>query len=149
FDGAKTQILSVDGFTNFDDLTVYTGTVLVETNPNGTVILNGKLTNHGTIRTTQPVGRLELYYFGLAGAYPNSAGMRIEVTERSGGDPLTAIQVDRVDANHPHAPAGAVTDVYWTITPAGTNYVATVVLPQHGLGNPTACRYAGSSWDCD
>src|SRR5690606_40767287 len=91
------------------------------------------------------------YYFGLTGIYPDASayGMEIEVTDRTGDAPLTAIQVDRIDTNHPNAPGSATTDIYWIITPSGTDYVATVVLPQNGLTNPGACRYSGTVWQCD
>ncbi len=138
-------------FTGFDFLTVYTGTTLVEAVTDDNAYIYDTLTNYGTIRKTQPVSTTtpESYYFGLAGTYPGSTGMEIEVTDRSGADPLTAIQVDRIDANHPNAPGSATTDIYWTITPSGTNYVATVVLPQNGLASPGACRYSGGVWQCD
>ncbi|MCB0148070.1 MAG: hypothetical protein KDE01_10505, partial [Caldilineaceae bacterium] len=90
FDGAKTQNLVLNTFTSFDALTVYTGTTLVEAVTDDNAYIQGTLTNFGTIRKTQPVSGLEFYYFGLAGFYPDSWGVEIEVTDRSGGDPLTA-----------------------------------------------------------
>jgi uncharacterized repeat protein (TIGR01451 family) len=144
-----TQTLFLSDTTWFGDVNIYTNTLLVEVNPNDTVILNGALTNYGTIRKTQPVDSAAFYYFGLAGMYPNSYGMEIEITDLTGADPLDSLQVDRIDANHPNAPGSATTDIYWNITPSGTNYVATVVLPQNALTSPGACRYSGGVWQCD
>ncbi|MCB0020905.1 MAG: cadherin-like domain-containing protein, partial [Anaerolineales bacterium] len=149
FNGAKEQNLTLNTGTSFDDITVITGTTLIETNSYDYVWGVGTITNYGTIRKSQPVNATGYYYFGLAGIYPdyNALGMEIEVTDLSGGDPLTAIQVDRIDKAHPNAPRQA-TDIYWTITPTGSNYTATVTLPYTNVTNPLACRYTGSSWDC-
>ena len=151
-DGSETvtQTLFLSDTTWFGDINVFTNTLLVEINPNDTVFFSsGGLTNYGTIHKTQPIDSATNYPFGLASIYPGSYGMEIEVTDLTGGNPLTAIQVDRIDANHPNAPGSAATDIYWTITPSGTNYVATVVLPQNGLESPGACRYSGGVWQCD
>ncbi len=156
FDGARGQNLVLNTFTGFDFLTVYTGTTLIETVTDDNAFIYDTLTNYGVIRKMQPIASPldpnpdnNLYYFGLAGIYPNSTGLEIGLTNLSGDDPLTTLQVDRIDANHPNAPGGATTDIYWSITPSGTNYVATLVLPQNALTSPAACRYSGSLWECN
>jgi hypothetical protein len=57
------------------------------------------------------------------------------------------MQVDRTDANHPQAPGTNTTGIYWTITPTGSDYTASVTLPQAGLPAPMVCRYLASRWD--
>ena len=150
FDGATDQNVAWENFATFWNLTVMTGTTLIDVNPADNVHVENELTNYGTIRKTQPVESAASYYFGLAGVYPDAAahGMEIEVTDRSGGDPLTAIRVDRIDKNHPNAPRGATADVYWSIAGTGSDFVATVVLPQNALADPLACRYASGAWNC-
>ncbi|MCB0048647.1 MAG: Ig-like domain repeat protein, partial [Caldilinea sp.] len=152
-DGGETvtQTLFLSDTTWFGDINVYTNTLLVEANPNDTVLFfSGGLTNYGTIRKTQPVDSAAPYYFGLAGIYPDVSayGMEIEVTDLPVDDPLTAIQVDRIDHLHPNAPAGAGGPIYWNITPTGSNFTATVTLPYTATATPLACRYSGGVWAC-
>ncbi|MCB9098626.1 MAG: tandem-95 repeat protein [Anaerolineales bacterium] len=147
FDGAKAQNLTLDNFTLFDNLTVMTGTTLIETIPDDNAFVNGNLTNYGSIRKSQIVDSGEsFYYFGLAGTY-NGADIELEIP---GGDQgsLSAIQVERIDANHPNAPGEAVSELYWQITPTGSGYSATLTLPHNGITDPLACRYESSPWDC-
>jgi hypothetical protein len=146
FDGGVAQNLTLAELVQFDDLTVSAGTTLVETDPANNVLVNGTLLNEGTIRKTQVLDAGEYYYFGLAGNYA-SADLEIRVTDRSGGDPLTAIQVDRMDANHPQAPGTNTTSIYWTITPTGADFVVNLVLPQDDLPDPQVSRYRSSAWD--
>ena len=146
FDGGVVQNLTLDYWVAFDDLTVTTNTTLVETESANNVIVNGTLLNQGVIRKAQVLDATEYYYFGLAGSYA-SADMEIHVTDRTGGAPLTAIQVDRVDANPANAPGTNTTGIYWTITPTGSDFVANVALPQDGLDDPQVCRYHNSTWD--
>ena len=150
FDGGKTQNLALYNYTNFDDLTVYTDTLLIETASDDNLGLGGTLTNYGTIRKSQPVSGADFYYFGLAGNYPDPSayGMEIEVTDLLDSDPLTAIQVDRIDKLHPNAPVGTGEAIYWSITPTGGGFTATVTLPYTNTNTPLACRYTGSTWDC-
>ena len=147
FDGAVEQNLTLNVVTWFDDLTVVTDTTLIETETADNALVNGALLNHGVIRKSQPVTSAEPYYFGLAGRY-NDADMEINVTDRTGADPLTSLRVDRIDANHPNPPGTNVTALYWTITPIGSNYTADLTLPHAGLSTPKVCRYTGANWDC-
>jgi hypothetical protein len=146
FDGGVAQDLTLINLTTFDDLTVAAGTTLIETESDDNALVNGTLLNQGVIRKTQPVSGIEAYYFGLAGRY-NSADMEINVTALTGPNPLTALQVDRIDANHPNAPGTNTTSIYWTITPTGLDFVADLTLPQAGLATPQACRYTNPGWD--
>jgi hypothetical protein len=146
FDGGVVQNLTLEYWVSFDDLTVTAGTTLVETESANNVMVNGTLLNQGVIRKLQVLDAAEYYNFGLAGNYA-AADMEIRVTARTGGTPLTAIQVDRIDANHPQAPGTNTTGIYWTITPTGSDFVANIVLPQNGLSDPQVCRYRNSAWD--
>ena len=147
FDGGIQQHLTLDNLLKFADLTVTAGTTLIETESGDNVLVNGTLLNQGVIRKTQAVTVVDpYYYFGLAGSY-KGADLEIDVTPLSGADPLTAIQVDRVDSNPPQAPGTNVTGIYWTITPAGSDFTATLILPQNGLADPQVCRYQNSRWD--
>jgi hypothetical protein len=145
FDGGVEQNLTLNYVTWFDDVTVATNTTLIETVTDDNALVNGTLLNQGVIRKTQPVTGVDTYYFGLAGNY--GAGLAINVTALTGTDPLTAMQVDRIDANHPQAPGTNTTGIYWTITPTGSDYTASVTLPQAGLPAPMVCRYLASRWD--
>ena len=144
FDGGVEQNLSVAATTWFSRLTVTAGTTLIETETSDSVEV-AQLSNLGVIRKTQAVDTAPDYYFGLAGNY--GAGLEIDVTSLAGAAPLTAIQVDRVDSNPPNAPGTNVTGIYWTITAAGSDFTATVILPQDGLADPQVCRYRNSAWD--
>ena len=148
FDGGVEQNLTLANGTWFDNLTVTTNTTLVETESANNVIFNdnGTVLNQGVIRKTQVLDGTDWYYFGLAGN-DASADIEIHVTDLTGGDPLTAIQVDRRDTNHPNASGTNTTGIYWTITPTGTNFVASLALPQDGLPDPQVCRYRSSAWD--
>ena len=146
FDGGTNQNLTSEFLVQFDDLTVSAGTTLIETESANNVVVNGTVLNQGVIRKTQVLDASEWYYFGLAGNYA-SADMEIHVTDRTGATPLTAIQVDRKDANHPQAPGTNTTSIYWTITPTGSDFVASLALPQDGLPDPQVCRYRNSVWD--
>ena len=142
------QNLTLANGTWFDNLTVTTNTTLVETESANNVIFNdnGTVLNQGVIRKTQVLDGTDWYYFGLAGN-DASADIEIHVTDLTGGDPLTAIQVDRRDTNHPNASGTNTTGIYWTLTPTGTNFVASLALPQDGLPDPQVCRYRNSAWD--
>ncbi|MEI6786125.1 MAG: Ig-like domain repeat protein, partial [Verrucomicrobiota bacterium] len=134
FDGGVEQNLSLANLTTFDNLTVTAGTTLIETETSDSVLVQGTLLNQGVIRKTQPVTIVDSYYFGLAGNY--GVGLEIDVTSLAGLNPLTAIQVDRVDTNPPNAPGTNVTGNYWTITPTGNDFLATLILPQDDLADP-------------
>ena len=145
FDGGIEQNLTLDNLVQFYDLTVTAGTTLIETGSGDNVLVNGTLLNQGVIRKTQGVAGVDSYYFGLAG--DSGAGLEIDVTSLAGADPLTAIQVDRVDSNAPNAPGTNVTGIYWTIAATGSDFTATVIVPQDGLADPQVCRYRNSAWD--
>ena len=144
FDGGIEQHLTLDNLVQFDDLTVTAGTTLIETESGDSVRVNGTLLNLGVIRKTQAVTGVDSYYFGLAGS--SGAGLELDVTALSGADPLTAVQADRVDANPTNAPGTNTTGIYWTITPTGSDFTATLILPHDGLDAPQVCRHTGTGW---
>ena len=144
FDGGIEQRLTVDNLFQFDDLTVTAGTTLIETESANDVLVNGTLLNQGIIRKTQAVTGVDSYDFGLAGS--SGAGLELDVTALSGADPLTALQVDRVDANPTNAPGTNTTGIYWVITPTGSDFTATLILPHDDLPAPQVCRYSGTGW---
>ena len=63
---------------------------------------------------------------------------------------MNAIQVDRIDQNHPSAPPGIQTGRYWNITPSGSGEVVNLTLFHNNVTSPQACYYLGSgtNWDC-
>jgi hypothetical protein len=65
---------------------------------------------------------------------------------------LTALSIQRVDANHPNATAGIETGRYWAITPTGcdSGFDLTLTLPTSFAsdGSDKLCRYTGAGWDC-
>jgi uncharacterized repeat protein (TIGR01451 family) len=153
FAGGKEQNLVLEVMTWFDDLEVYTGTTLIETVTDDNALVQGTLTNNGVIRKTQSIASPldpdpanNVYYFGLAGAY--SYGLEIAITALDGVDPLTAIQVDRIDRPQPNGPASSGEPIYWTITGVGSDFVADVTLPHAGIATPLACRYSAGVWTC-
>jgi hypothetical protein len=146
FDGGLEQNLTLASLTTFANLTVTAGTTLIETETADNAAVSGTLSNAGVIRKTQPVAATGAYHFGLAGN--SGAGLSIAVTSLAGADPLSAIQVDRHAGNHPQAPGTNTTAIYWTVTPTGSDFIATVVLPHAaGLADPQVCRYRSSAWD--
>ena len=149
FDGGTEQNLSLLGATVFYNLTVAAGTTLIETDPNDNAVVTGTLVNHGVLRKTQPVTVTGEYIFGLAGLLvgDTSDWLSIIVSGLTGGSPLTAIQVDCIYANHPQALGTNTTDIYWTITPVGSDFVADLVLPHANLPEPQIGRYRAGAWD--
>ena len=149
FDGGTEQNLSLLGATVFYNLTVAAGTTLIETDPNDNAVVTGTLVNHGVLRKTQPVIGTGEYIFGLAGLLvgDTSDWLSIIVSDLTGGSPLTAIQVDCIYANHPQALGTNTTDIYWTITPVGSDFVADLVLPHTNLSEPQIGRYRAGAWD--
>ena len=73
--------------------------------------------------------------------------LSIIVGDLTGADPLTALQVDCIYANHPHAPGTNIMDSYWTITPVGSGFAADLVLPHANLSEPEIGRYRNGAWD--
>jgi hypothetical protein len=61
---------------------------------------------------------------------------------------LSSLDVTRRDQSFAGAPAPMQTGKYWTITPTGGGYNATVTLPHAGLADPSVCRNMGGWWDC-
>ena len=152
FDGGVEQYLTLPFFTTFDNLTVTAGTTLIETDTSDNASVMGTLVNHGVIRKTQLVDVTGEYFFGLAGLQRIGDAwdwLSIDVTGLTGGDPLTAIQVDCIYSNHPSAPGTSTTGIYWTITPVGSDFAASVILPHNNLDNPQVCRYRNAAWDWD
>ena len=154
FDGGISQNLTLYSLTMFYDLEVASGTTLVETITNDSTYVENTLTNNGVIRKTQAVDSATQYHFGLAGEF-NAADIEINVTDRTGGDPLTSIQVDQVAGDHTGHTGAAGHGVgwghYWTITPTGSDFIADVTLP-HDVApdtNAKACYFvSGTTWDC-
>src|SRR6185369_6670434 len=65
---------------------------------------------------------------------------------------LSSLQIDRIDSNHPSAPASMQSGRYWTITPTGSGYTADLTLPDSlPAATVQACWYTGSAqnWICD
>jgi hypothetical protein len=134
------QTLTLNATTNFYDLVVNNGTMVVETAAANNGHINGTLTNQGVIRKTQVVGGTGAVNFGLT-------GVSLNVTDQGS---LSSVQVDRVGGNHPQADSQTATGQYWQITPEGGDYTVDLTLP-HSLTNhedALACRYTGSDWDC-
>lgn len=107
-------------------------------------------TNTGTIYNTQFATPGSALDFGLTGV-----GIQVQ----SVSEPTT-ITVARIDQNHPEAPAGIQTGLFWDIQSRGdqTGYVVDVTLPHDNRTEPYACRYtdvnqdwvpARTTWDAD
>ncbi|MEI6647523.1 MAG: MBG domain-containing protein [bacterium] len=147
FDGIGEQSLTLPSLTTFDSVIIGPSTTLVETWTGSTMVVNGTLLNHGVISTTLPItGSEKTYSSGLA-MNTHDGAVEIEITDLTGSDPLTSIQVDRHDTNHPQAPGSKTTSIYWTITPTGSDFVANVTLPHAGMATPMVCRYLNGRWD--
>ncbi len=142
FTGATTQNLTLNTPTTFNNLSVMTDTLLVETNTAQNATVNGTLTNYGVIRKTQAIGGTGVKTFGLT-------GVAINVTTQG---TLSSVQVDRIDRHHPTATVGIQTGRYWRITPTGEGYTVTLTLPHNNLSDPKVCKYpgnlGGAGWDC-
>ena len=140
--GGLNQQLSLFEPTTFNNLTVMTGTTLIEVGMANHANPIGLLSNYGTIRRTQPVTGSGPIEFGLAGNV-NGAQLLIDVATQ---DTLTSITIDRFDRDHPLATR--MTGRYWTITPTGSG-VVTLTLP-HTLTTPFNARVCGyeTNWDC-
>ena len=155
FSGSGIQNLAASSATAFNTLTINSGVILVETVSADNATVAGTLTNHGTIRKSQPVSGTGLKTFGLAGAY-NGGVLSINIVTRGG---MNSLQVDRIDSNHPHATYGpgngTSTGRWWDITQTGgSGYAVDLTLPHHVVVNANAdvCEYTagpGYGWDCD
>jgi hypothetical protein len=74
--------------------------------------------------------------------------------EASGPGTLHCLRIRRTDAAHPQALPGVDPTAYWTLDgfdaaglPA-SGFSLTVTLPHPGYGNPFACRWNATQWDC-
>ena len=148
FDGGVEQSLTLPSLTTFDNVTIGPSTTLIETWTGSTMVVNGTLLNQGVISTTLSISELETYSSGLA-MNTGDGAVEIKITDLTGSDPLTSIQVDRHDANHPQAPGNKTTSIYWTLTPTGKDFVANVTLPHADMVTPMVCRYQNGRWDWD
>lgn len=137
FGGTQSR-LNLNTATAFYNLTVLTGTTLIEVNPADNASVDGALVNHGAIRKTQAIAGPGQVLFGLTG---------VSMTVETAGT-LSAVQVDRLDASHPQASPTAATGRYWRITPTGTGYTVTLTLP-HTLTAPVVVmhRYKDGAWN--
>jgi hypothetical protein len=146
FNGSGTQYLTANTSTTFNNLTVNSGSTLIETVAADNVTVSGTLTNSGTIRKSQTVSGAGAKTFGLAGAF-NSANLTIDVTTPG---TLSNLQVDRIDSNHSNASVYEQTGRYWTITAVGDSFTTNLTLPRNNSGAPTVCKYlnSGTNWSC-
>jgi hypothetical protein len=89
----------------------------------------------------------------IDGDFVNNGSLSDTLTEQG---TLTNITVERVDSDPPEASGDATnmaTSRYWTISPTGNGYTATLTLPHDNLSDPKVCRWldgagAGAGWDC-
>ena len=151
----STQNLAANSVTTFNNLTVNSGAILVETVSADNVLVSGSLTNNGVIRKSQNIPGTGIYTFGLAGGPVNGANVGIQVTT----DNFVNITLDRISQNHPQrtgagAPPlpGVGWERYWHIAAIGSG-TANVTLPHSAPDDSLtqACRYitgAGAGWDC-
>lgn len=146
FNGSGIQNLTANIPTTFNNLTVNSGVILVETVSADNATVSGTLTNNGTIRKEQAVGGPGVETFGLAGAF-NGANLSINVTATGA---LSNLRVERIDSNHPNAAPPQQTGRYWSITPTNGGYTANLTLPRNNGGNPSVCKYSGTGtvWAC-
>jgi hypothetical protein len=133
FNGAGTQ--SIIGDTAFNNVVVGSGLTLATSN---NVTVGGALTNGGSTHETKAVAGTGTVNFGLA---------KIGVDVMTAGT-LSSLDVIRRDQSFAGAPVPMETGKYWTITPSGDGYGATVTLPHAGLADPSVCRNMGDWWDC-
>jgi YVTN family beta-propeller protein len=145
FDGGQLQTLNGTGTNDFATLSISGAATIVadQSTPAATAVTFSASPNGARLRRIETIGGSGLQTFGLT-------GVSIDVILNS----FSAIQVERVQGNHPDANStGLRTGQYWTITPSGTGTV-NLTLPQNGLtGVLSVCRYLdptapGNHWDC-
>lgn len=140
FEGATTQNLIANAAVAFNNLTVASGTTLIESVSADNATVAGTLTNNGTIRKEKTVSGAGTLTFGLT-----KLAMNV-VTPAA----LTSLTIDRVDSNHPNATSRQMTGKYWLITSNASPgaFSVDLTLP-HSVAQATAmlCRYNGASWD--
>jgi len=141
FVSGGTQNLTLSSNTTFNNLEVGPGTLLVETEVNDRVILEGLLINYGTIRKSKPI-------FGGAVTFGLTA---VEMNVTSTGS-LTGVQVDRIDCPHPDVFGEAWTGRSWEMTPSGAGFQLDLTVPHDVSPDSDAlvCRFLAPSspWDC-
>ncbi len=143
-DGGVAQNLVANVVTLFDDLTVSTGTTMIETVPDDNVVVMGTLTNNGVIRKSQTVTETGAQVFGLT-------GVEMDVTTYGGSShPIT---VDWISGDHTHATTRIGIGSYFNITDTGGDTVDLTLPHDFGAGavNVRACRYTGAGdtgWEC-
>lgn len=133
FNGMGTQ--NIIGDTAFNNVVVGSGLTLTTSN---NVTVGGALTNDGSTHETKAVAGAGTVNFGLA-------NIGVDVTTAGS---LSSLEVIRRDQSFAGAPAAMQTGKYWTITPTGGGYNATVTLPHAGLADPSVCRNMDGWWDC-
>lgn len=140
FNGGTTQNLTANSSLAFNNLTINSGTTLVESTAADNVTVGGTLTNNGTIRKTQSIAATGSKTFGLTAA-------EVNVTTQGS---LTSLQVDRIDSNHPNANSYTQTGKYWTFTPNAGGYTLNMTLPYGSADtNDKVCRHdGGGTWSC-
>ncbi|MFQ5593656.1 MAG: beta strand repeat-containing protein [Anaerolineae bacterium] len=153
FNGGATQNLTLNTATAFNNLTVSSGTTLVETvaTDNGTV--NGTLTNNGTIRKSKSGLGTGSTGFGLTGATINVSDL----------GSMTSLQVDRLGSAHAQENANGggadMLDLYFSLTPDAdpnnaelclsyTDADLTAAPAVSDEANLRLCRWTGSAWSC-
>ncbi|MCP4285632.1 MAG: hypothetical protein GY792_14440, partial [Gammaproteobacteria bacterium] len=155
FNGSTTQNLTANIATAFTNLTVSSGTTLVETVTTDNVTVGGTLTNNGTIRKSKFSLLTGNTNFGLTGASINIGTL---------GN-LSTLQVDRVGSAHANensSGGGAdMLDTYFALTPdvSDQSFTLEVCLGYTDAeltGSPAVsdeanlrlCRWTGSGWSC-
>ena len=128
--------------TTFHNLSVTSGTTLVEVTATDYATLNGALTNAGVVRKTKS-----------AAAGANTFGLTGVTFEATALGSLASVTVERVGGDHPQASGQTANGQYWSITGTGDGFALDLTLP-HSISPDTdavACRYMGSGtvWDCD
>lgn len=155
FNGGTTQNVTANTATAFTNLTVSSGTTLVETVTADNATVNGTLTNNGRIRKAK---------FGLAAGSTNFGLTRAAINITTLGD-LRTLQVDRVGSAHPNEDSNGggadMLNTYYALTPDATNQSFTLnlclsytdaelaaALAVSNEANLRLCRWTGSEWNC-
>ena len=74
--------------------------------------------------------------------------------EAGGPGTLHCLRMIRTDAQHPQWVAGIDASAFWTMTSFNTaglpaaGYLLALTFPHPGFGNPFACRWSGTQWQC-
>ncbi len=139
FNGSNPQSLTANTTLPFYNLTVNSGSTLLETVATDNASVSGSLINSGLIRKSKGVSGGS-QTFGLT-------GVGLNVTTLGS---FTSLQIDRIGSNHPNASSAIQTGQYWQFTPTGSGYTLDLTLT-HTLSdhtNAAVCYYNSSSWDC-